>query len=188
MKTTVTTFAELKHWARAFRDGDLQLLLMVRPDCCILATAALIDVFDYFKLTAKPLSVISTVFNPRMADRIALEGMPTPEEAERSWFPPHDTCRSLAVGAGDPEPGKWPGHLVCVLDGKVLIDLTLDQADRPHRGIELPVPVIAPVNEEFLAGQGELVGMVNGCRVVYLARPEDRTFERSRDQSVPRCV
>jgi hypothetical protein len=131
---------------------ELHIGTLYRPDCCIAATAILNEVLDYFKLTARPLSVIATVFNPVMSERIEREGMPTLEEAERDWFP--RGCHSLAVGAGDPEPGKWPGHLVTVLGGRVLIDLTLDQANRPQHGIVLPVPIIAPPGRGFLDGGG----------------------------------
>jgi hypothetical protein len=158
---------------------EMQVGTRYRPDCCIAATAILIDVLDYFKLTAKPLSVIATVFNPRMSERIAQEGMPTLEEAERDWFP--KGCYSLAVGAGDPQPGKWPGHLVSVLGRQVLIDLTLDQANRPQYGIVLPMPLIAPYHPDFLAGEAQVAGIVSGCRVIYEARSGDRSFERSND-------
>jgi hypothetical protein len=158
---------------------ELRIGTLYRPDCCIAATAILIDVLDYFRLTARPLSVIVTVFNPAMSERIEREGMPTLEEAERDWFP--HGCYSLAVGVGDPQPGKWPGHLVASLAGKVLIDLTLDQADRPQHDIVLPMPIIAPFPPEFLTEDGQMAGKVNGCRIVYEARPGDRSFERSND-------
>jgi hypothetical protein len=158
---------------------ELQVGTRYRPDCCIAATRALIDVLDYFRLTARPLSVIATVFNPVMCERIERDAMPTLEEAERDWFP--HGCYSLAVGLGDPEPGKWPGHLVLNLEDRVLIDLTLDQANRPQHGILLPMPILAPLSPGFLTEEGQMVGLVNGCRVVYEARPFDRSFERSKD-------
>jgi hypothetical protein len=158
---------------------ELRIGTLYRPDCCIAATAILIDVLDYFRLTARPLSVIATVFNPAMSGRIEREGMPTLEEAELDWFP--HGCYSLAVGSGDPEPGKWPGHLVANLADRPLIDLTLDQADRPQHGIVLPVPILAPFPPEFLNEDGQMAGVVNGCRVVYEAQPFDRSFERSND-------
>src|SRR5262249_24957371 len=156
----------------------------LKPYCGLSPPAVLIYVLDYFKLTAKPLSVIATIFNPAMSERIEKEGMPTLEQAVADWFP--RGCYSLAVGLGEEEPGKWPGHLVATLGGKVLIDLTLDQADRPKHGIELPMPIVAPFPAEFLSDEGEICGLVNGCRVVYRARPEDRSFERSRDWTMKR--
>jgi hypothetical protein len=157
----------------------MQIGTLYRPDCCIAATAILIDVLDYFRLTARPLSVIATVFNPAMSRRIEREGMPTLEEAERDWFP--RGCYSLAVGVGGPQLGKWPGHLVVNLADQVLIDLTLDQADRPQHGIVLPMPIVAPFPPDFLTEDGQMAGLINGCRVVYEARPADRSFDRSND-------
>jgi hypothetical protein len=114
-----------------------------------------------------------------MSERILREGMPTPEEAERDWFP--NGCYSLAVGAGDPEPRKWPGHLVANLADHALLDLALDQANRPRHEVVLPPLLVAPLNREFLRGEAYLAGTSNGCRIVYEARPGDRSFERSND-------
>jgi hypothetical protein len=112
---------------------ELRIGTLYRPDCRIAATAVLLDVLDYFRFTARPLSVIATVYNPAMSERILREGMPTLEEAERDWFP--KGCYSLAVGVGDPEPGKWAGHLVANFADQLLLDLTLDQASRPQHQI-----------------------------------------------------
>jgi hypothetical protein len=158
---------------------ELRIGTLYRPDCCIAATAVLIDVLDYFRLTARPLRVIATVYNPAMSERILREGMPTLAEAERDWFP--NGCYSLAAGIGAPESGKWPGHLVAILADKVLIDLTLDQANRPQHDIVLPMPLVAPLPPDFLAEDGQMAGQVNGCRVVYEARPSDHSFDRSND-------
>lgn len=168
----------LPHVCEVVRE-ELRIGTFYRPDCCIAATAVLIEVLDYFRLTVRPLSVIATVYNPAMSERILREGMPTVEEAERDWFP--NGCYALAVGAGDPEPGKWAGHLVANLADQVLIDLTLDQANRSQHDIVLPMPIIAPFPPEFLTEDGQMDGTVNGCRVVYEARPDDRSFERSND-------
>src|SRR5262249_43169019 len=89
---------------------------------------------------------------------------------------------SVGVGLGrDDEPGRWAGHLAAVLANRVLIDLTLTQASRPGHGIELPEVILVPVNEGFLAAESSLAGKLNGCLVIYQARPDDRSFERSSD-------
>jgi hypothetical protein len=105
-----------------------------------------------------------------MSGRIEREGIPTLEEAERDWFP--RDCYSLAVSIGDPQPGKWSGHQVVNLADRVLIDLTLDQADRPRHDIVLPMQIVAPFPPDFLSGDGQMAGLVNGCRVGYVAGRE----------------
>jgi hypothetical protein len=107
------------------------------PDCCILATAALLDVLRHFRLTARPPSVNAGVFNPAMTERTAREGLPaTREELERDWFPAG--CKSVGVGSGGAEAGgRWTGHLVAAVAGRVVMDLALGQAGscwRPPSG------------------------------------------------------
>jgi hypothetical protein len=41
---------------------ELRIGTLYQPDCCIAATAILIDVLNYFRLTARPLNVIATVY------------------------------------------------------------------------------------------------------------------------------
>jgi hypothetical protein len=43
------------------------------------------------------------------------------------------------------------------------------------------MPVVASFPPEFLTEDGQMAGLVNGCRAVYEARPDDRSFERSND-------
>ncbi len=164
---------------------ELLIGIRYRPDCCIAATTALIDVLDYFRLTARPLSVIATVFKPVMSERNEREGMPTIEETEGDWFP--NRFYSLPVGFGEQQPGKWPGHLVASLEDRVLIDLTLDQANRPEHGIVLPMPIIAPRSAGFLAAVDHVVGTVNHCLAVYEAQPFDllRAFNRLKELEAP---
>lgn len=69
-----------------------------------------------------------------------VERMPTPE----GWW-------SVTVGAGPAAAHKWPGHLVTIVDGIELLDLTLSQGNRPEKGI-VTGPVFTRVTPEFLAG------------------------------------
>jgi hypothetical protein len=159
---------------------ELQIGTLMGPDCCIPATAIVIDVLDHFRLDARPLSVTVSVFNPTMTERIDREGMPTPEDAERDWF--QSGCHSIGIGLGDDDqPGRWAGHLVANLADRVLIDLTLPQANRPAHGIDLPEVILAPIEEGFLQARHALAATLNGCLVIYQARPGDRSFERSPD-------
>jgi hypothetical protein len=151
-----------------------------RPDCCIAATRILLSVADYFRLTALPLCVQATVFNPVMSQRLEHEAMPSQEEAERSWFPAG--CHSVGLGVpGDSEPGRWQGHLVAVVE-RHLLDITLDQASRPQHGIVLPAVCVCPLDLDFLMRRAMLQGRCNGCLVRYLALPTGAgDFQRAPD-------
>jgi hypothetical protein len=162
------------------RIGDLCL-----PACCILATATLLDVFRYFGINAKPCKAVATIFNPVMAGR--LESGETYPEDRREWFTDGSGCWAIGVGLGDPEPGKWCGHLVAITDDGYLCDLTIDQANRPHMNIELPQAIIAEPHamegrrEAFLCGDMRLDAWINGCILGYHLDPSDQTFRYAPD-------
>lgn len=153
-----------------------------RPDSCIAATRVLIDVFDRLHVKVRPLSVTVDIFNAALVARAEAEGgrLPVDDEEYQRWIA-ETGCWWLTMGSGgDPEPGKWSGHVGVVAWEKVLIDLTLPQATRPQRGIVL-APVAVEVGESFLDGSDRRVVPMNGCELHYQARPEDRSFMHSPD-------
>lgn len=86
-------------------------------DTCILAVRTGLDVFGYFGVKAKPLSVNMQIWTP---DRLeaAIQGVP------------HDELPGWAIGA-IPRPGDRTGHLVIHLpDHQALVDPSFDQFDR----------------------------------------------------------
>jgi hypothetical protein len=149
-----------------------------RPDCCIAAARVLIDVFAELHVRARPLAVSVDVFNPPFVQRAEANGgrLPATTEEYQSWTA---ECGAwwLTLGhpASEPQPGKWPGHVVVVAWESILIDLSLPQAGRPERGINL-VPLVVQVRPDDLDGTGRRVVDCNGCELHYLARPDDRTF------------
>lgn len=42
---------------------------------------------------------------------------------------------TIGIGTGEPQAGKWPGHLITVVERKFLVDLTLDQGSWPQHKI-----------------------------------------------------
>jgi hypothetical protein len=152
-----------------------------RPDCCIAATRIFSLVADYFRVNCRPLSVRVIAFNPTATawavanDQLPVEG-PEWEALVRAgaW--------SVGVGGGDKNPGKWPGHLAAVVDERYLVDLSLYQAYRPQHGMVL-TPTFGAVTPKFLAGEAEGQVFVAGCLCLYVACPEDHSFERALDWS-----
>jgi hypothetical protein len=152
-----------------------------RPDSCIAAARVLVDAFDRLHVRVRPLSVTVDVFNPAMVARASAEGgrVPETDEEYQRWVE-ESGCWWLTLGIGDPEPGKWPGHVTVVAWDRVLIDLTLPQASRPQRGIVL-APAAIQVWAEVLTGAERRVVTMHGCELHYRARPQDRSFMGSRD-------
>jgi hypothetical protein len=153
-----------------------------RPDSCVAAARVLVDVFDRLHARARPPSVVVDVFSPSMVARAEAEGgrLPADTEEYQRWIEESGCWWLTLGGGGDPEPGKWPGHVGVVAWESVLIDLTLPQAARPQRGIAL-APAAIQVGAEFLDGSEGRVVTMNGSELHYQARPENRSFMQSPD-------
>lgn len=126
-------------------------------DSCIVSTRISIAVFEHFGYLAEPCPVRVAIANPQLVAGIAA-GV---DINERATWP----VGAWTVGLGllaDPAKG---GHLVA-LSETVMVDLTLDQANRPEHRIALQ-PRAFRVTPEFAAGEAEMQFVVNGCAVAY---------------------
>jgi hypothetical protein len=127
-----------------------------RADSCIASTAICIDVLDYFGLDARPLACRTVVWNRQL----------------------ESGCWSVGIGHGDKRQGGWPGHLVALAAGDLLLDLSLDQASRPQHNIELgALGVYLP--EDYLAEGYECEAF--GCHLYYEFLPADQSFRNAND-------
>lgn len=93
---------------------------------------------------------------------------------------------TVGVAAENPDPAVpgYNGHVVTVVEEAHVLDLTVDQASRPQKGIVLtPVRWIAPGG--FLTGEAPALFDVGGCLVKYDARPRDEDFMRAPDWTEP---
>ncbi len=164
---TITT-EELKH-AREDRS-------------CIMAGVVYLEVLSGLGFEgAYPLTVKPQVFNPAYAERQRTRALPSSEEDREEWSAAG--CKFVAVGHGEGRPDAWAGHLVAVVpdvdSGKALVvDLTIPQANVPKWGIELR-PLAFLARADFLSGAAEFKVPVNGSLAVYMAFPDDRSFERT---------
>jgi hypothetical protein len=117
------------------------ILSEFRKDSCIASTRVAIDALAYFGVKAEPLPVIATIFNAEAA--AILNGGGTLEELaaaqqEKELDEPGGPW-SLAIGTGHSRNNDrpiWEGHLVAAIpDEQVFIDLSIDQAARPTKGM-----------------------------------------------------
>lgn len=147
-----------------------------RPDSCIASTRVTIDVLRYFGILAEPLPVNALVFNPEAAAMI-VNGSTDADVAEKlATQSDADTGGVWSVGVGMGSPageGKWAGHLVAAIpEQQIVVDLSLDQASRPHKNMVLS-PYWAHIGDmKWWAGEtrfphssadGSLVWLGRGC-------------------------
>jgi hypothetical protein len=146
--------------------------------CCLNATRILVNIIrDRMHMRARALSVTATIFNPQM---LAKGRPPLNQQEGEAWR--DEGCWMVVVGSRhEYRPGRWPGHLVALVYDCCMVDASITQANRPQKNIEVP-PLIVPITEEgfLLAETAQKVeGLVNGCKVLYDAYPEDKSWSRT---------
>jgi hypothetical protein len=120
---------------------------------CIRLTRIAVDVCRLCGIRAKPLAVT-----------VDFKSHTDPEALIRLGFP--------GDIAGD---DLWDGHLVCIVDGRLLLDLTIETMT--WREVDLyPQPFCEPVEPDFLEG-GAVTIPVNGGQANYSATPERQDFK-----------
>ena len=173
-------------------------------DRCILNTRVVMDVLAPFALQVEPLAVQVDVYNNIAVNAIAAEYAKHEPTYKLERMPSPEGFWSVSVGPGPAVAHKWPGHLVTLVDGIELLDLTLPQANRPEKGI-VTGPLFTRVTPEFLVGNKVLVlafdvncadrqnflGFAKDLQegecndkdmcVAFYQRLDDRSYERSAD-------
>lgn len=163
-----------------------------RPDSCIMSTRVMCDIGEMIGINITPLTVRALVFNRVVADEFRRRGDDeVPDEVIRDlvankggWI------LDVGVREGPTAPGQWAGHLVAVARtagvDPVVIDLSIDQADRPEKGIKITEPItfpVPPAERAFLRGEQNamLADRDSGILMVYLAYPGDVSFKDAPD-------
>jgi hypothetical protein len=165
--------------------GRERLHQQFRKDCCIAATAVACDCLDWAGFrNVRPFPVQAQVANKAALTYLEVYGEWPETDAQRvEW----DAARAhlIGIGFGCPDghqPG-YDGHLLSVADacdGSVLVDLTLDQCDRPRRDLVLPV-LIGEVTAERLRSPQMRFDTPAGDAVLYYPRPERDDYRTSPD-------
>lgn len=108
-----------------------------RRDFCVIATRVVIDVAEYYGIEVRPLSVRAIVYNAQFAKRLESGAGFTGD-----WQ--SDGSYSVGIGFGEPEWGKWAGHLIATADG-MFADYSIAQAERPQHGIITGDYIVGPI-------------------------------------------
>lgn len=155
-----------------------KILKEYRADSCIASTAICVDVLTRLGILAEPLAVRLMIFNQPFVARIEQTGIFPKGDEIKEWTA-EDGSYSVGIGFGPAQPGKWPGHLVAIAEKKYLIDISVDQANRPIYGMEFK-PIFIEVEEEFFSGTPRVFSY-NGCTFRYDAIPQNLGYQSSPD-------
>jgi hypothetical protein len=166
-----------------------RILEEYRPDCCIAAAKITIKVFNHFGVDGVPLMVNTYIFNKAYAEAVE-RGDDPPKEKNVAlfdeWLAKH---KAWAIGLGVPHEdrpvkgwGSGAGHVVVVQpEYNDIIDVTLDQANRPEHDIFLPPFFAGSYLPGFPEGREPAWYYVNGNMIQYIARPDDKSYLTSPD-------
>lgn len=145
------------------------MLERFRADCCVATCKILREVFADYGYKAREVPVSVYILNREM--QALVEEGPLPDDhAERIALFNQRGAWGVGVGFGPPaNENAYAGHLVLNVDG-VLVDGSLDQAQREERNILLPSLLWFKPESGFFATRAkgqQIKGVVGDCLVVY---------------------
>ncbi len=159
------------------RIGQPFIVKFIALNNCVLITRIAIDVLGDFGIAASPLTVHVVGHNAAYDRLVRNLGSPTDPEAFRRLCNEHVASTFRVGGGGEDGPNDWPHHLVAIVEGRQLLDLSIGQASSAERGIELS-PILARCDEDFLAGRCELehTTKMSGCYLKYEALLDETSY------------
>lgn len=162
----------------------------VKAESCICCTKVLCQLGRGLGLKVDPLVVEASIYNPVFAAHIEKHGLDPTDEQMRKMG--EAGGRFVVLGSRRERkvtPDKWPGHLVALMraEGKppTVIDLSIGQAHRPQKDINITDPLVFGVPDGFVSGSfvatGYLGTKAGKICFVYRAVQGDKSYEVSPD-------
>jgi hypothetical protein len=133
---------------------------------CVASTWITIEVMRHFRVSARPLTVKAEICNTAFIDFEQRHGRrPLVGESAETWI--------VGIGFGKDE-GYIGTHVITLVDERIIIDASIDQADAPEHGIVLPGVLWTVIDERVLAGES-FTHELSSQRVIYI--PERSEFD-----------
>lgn len=151
-----------------------------RADTCILTAAALCDALAERGIPARPIVCRVMLVNDHFLLMMRVAGrLPNRGRELQAW------CAmggwSVGVGYGPPaDETRWAGHLAVLVRGSLLVDCSLDQADRISKGIQAGI-VLQPVPADQIVEEGKVVAHLTAGAAIYSLYPDERSYEVAPD-------
>lgn len=150
---------------------------------CIMAGRIATEVMKHYGVrNARAEAVEVYVGNALFREMCDEHGRPPLNATEAdAWWKAGAYASGASGKSKKPEtPGTWNGHLVCIAEN-VLVDLSLDQFNRPQHGIEVDT-FYGNVGWEFLDGRERATFMTDdGCLIAYGLETWNTTWKTSGD-------
>ena len=119
---------------------------------CIASTRIGIDVLEYFGIKAEPVSLFLIILNDEAMKMLTEEEktmQDVKEATEKRGLGEPGGPWTMGIGADVENGDGWAGHLMIGLpEDQVLLDLSIDQASRPHKNLVLEQPAAFGVTDE----------------------------------------
>jgi hypothetical protein len=149
--------------------GREEILKWFKVDSCIASTKVAIKVLSHFRIGARPQACMFEVMNPKFVELFIEKGYPKSKEEGEAWL----AAGAYSVAIDD----SGLSHVVAIVLDSVLIDLSIDQACRPHKQIALE-SAAGLLPADFM--QEGVCYAHNGCRITYLPIANEK-FRKSND-------
>jgi hypothetical protein len=134
----------------------IMLDLCPKKDTCIRSTAIAIGVLRHFGISAVPFRCRLMIFNPAFMRRVDQSGQIPSLQEGTEWLKSDTRLHSIGVGTD-------VGHLVALVENKLLLECSLDQVERPDKHISLPAVASLEIEPPF----DYAAGRMNGCGLWY---------------------
>ena len=151
------------------------------PNSCVASTWITIEVVRQFGFSATPLEVRLTVGNAEYRRLRDQHGRPPRTNEELvDWGNRHG---AWTIGVGwDQESGGIGGHVVALLEGRYLVDASIEQVTDASHEIVPPPVLWGLLDPLFLYGQKPLQRMdTGGLFVEYILHPTAVRYEQLPD-------
>lgn len=152
------------------------------PDCCIAAVALGLRVFRHFGFYAQQLPVKATAMNQVWFNQVwqpyivgEIERLPTESEMDEAGMYSVGLGQPGGVCAATGDSTGWDGHLVMIIERKILVDPSASQMSRPDWAMEIPQTVIVDDLGERFNEVGCLVEQEGAAIIHY--RPDRKNTE-----------
>lgn len=155
------------------RDAQPELLATAPAEASVLAARLAVAAMQKVGIEARPLAVGVQICNSALAPLVSRH------LAERRTLPSAELMtewiQASPAGARPPRwwtilgVGEQPPHVVAIVAGRWLVDLSIDLASAPLYGVEL-APFSEQVSDEFLAGPGVVDLQTSGGELITYVR------------------